>query len=63
MLFILKSMRTRADLAPVTRLLQPANTIHQARRLWFGMSREANGVHVHPVAILPITRGAARIAL
>lgn len=29
----------------------------QGHRLWLGLSREADGLHVHPVSLLPFARG------
>lgn len=43
--------------------IQSAITGHQGHRLWLGLPRAADGVHIHPVPVLSVARGPARSSL
>jgi thiamine kinase-like enzyme len=44
-------------------IAQPREPDHQDHRLWVGLRREADGVHLYPVTLLPLPRGLARLAV
>lgn len=52
----LRALRSNRRLTRVSRAQAPVAD-DQGDRLWLGVPREADGVHVHPVAVLPQPRG------